>query len=131
MPEGLDAEGDALPDTKVSDPEKKAEVTYDDFAKLEFRIGKILHAEEVPKSSKLLRFTVQLGSETRTIMSGIKKHYKPEDLVGKRVMIVANLAPRKIAGVESQGMIVAAEDDDGNIALMTPMSKMPSGSIIC
>jgi methionyl-tRNA synthetase len=64
-------------------------------------------------------------------MSGIKKHYKPEDLVGKRVMIVANLAPRKIAGVESQGMIVAAEDDDGNIALMTPMSKMPSGSIIC
>lgn len=131
MPEGLDENGDAFPDTRVSDPELKPEVTYDDFAKLQLRVGKILHAEEVPKSKKLLKFTVQLGSETRTILSGIKKAYNPEDLVGKRVMIVANLAPRSIAGMESQGMIVAAEDDDGNIALMTPMSKMPSGSMIC
>ena len=83
------------------------------------------------KSKKLLKFKVQVGSETRTILSGIKKAYNPEDLVGKRVMIVANLAPRAIAGEESQGMIIAAEDNDGNIALMTPMSKMPSGSVIC
>ena len=81
-------------------------------------------------SKKLLKLSVQVGAETRTILSGIKKSYKPEDLVGKRVMIVANLAPRKIAGEESQGMIVAAEDDDGNIALMTPMAKMPSGCLI-
>ncbi|MCR5008873.1 MAG: methionine--tRNA ligase [Oribacterium sp.] len=131
MPETIDENGDCAPDTKVSDPEKKAEITYDDFAKIEFRVGKILHAEEVKKSKKLLKFRVQVGSETRTILSGIKKAYKPEDLVGKRVMIVANLAPRMIAGEESQGMIIAAEDDDENIALMTPMSKMPSGSIIC
>lgn len=131
MPEDIDDNGDCAPDTNVSDPEKKPEVTYDDFAKLEFRVGKILHAEEVKKSKKLLKFRVQVGSETRTILSGIKKAYAPEDLVGKRVMIVANLAPRMIAGEESQGMIIAAEDNDGNLALMTPMSKMPSGSIIC
>lgn len=85
----------------------------------------------MPKSKKLLKFKIQVGSETRTILSGIKKFYKPEDLVGKHVMIVANLAPRMIAGEESQGMIVAAEDADGNISLMTPMEKMPSGSIVC
>lgn len=131
MPEGRDENGDALPDTVISDPEPKAEVTYEDFAKLQFRIGKILHAEEVKKSKKLLRLKVQLGSEIRTILSGIKKFYGPEDLIGKRVMIVANLAPREIAGELSQGMIVAAEDSEGNLALMTPMSKIPSGSMIC
>ena len=131
MPEGLDENGDAFPDTKIFDPEKKPEIVYDDFDKLQLRIGKILHAEEVPKSKKLLKFKIQVGSETRTILSGIKKFYKPEDLVGKHVMIVANLAPRMIAGEESQGMIVAAEDADGNISLMTPMEKMPSGSIVC
>ncbi|HAP34010.1 MAG TPA: methionine--tRNA ligase [Lachnospiraceae bacterium] len=131
MPEDIDENGDCAPDTNISDPEKKPEVTYDDFAKLEFRVGKILHAEEVKKSKKLLKFKVQIGSEVRTILSGIKKAYAPQDLVGKRVMIVANLAPRMIAGEESQGMIIAAEDNDGNLALMTPMSKMPSGSIIC
>ena len=131
MPEDTDEDGDCLPDTKIGDFEKKPEITYDDFAKIEFRVGKILHAEEVKKSKKLLKFKVQVGSETRTILSGIKKAYNPEDLVGKRVMIVANLAPRAIAGEESQGMIIAAEDNDGNIALMTPMSKMPSGSVIC
>ncbi len=131
MPEEILENGDCAPDTHVAHVEGKPEISYDDFAKLELRVGKILHAEEVPKSKKLLRFTVQVGTETRTILSGIKKFYRPEDLVGKRVMIVANLAPRKIAGEMSQGMIVAAEDDDENIALMTPMAKMPSGSIIC
>ncbi len=130
MPEDIDANGDCAPDTNICNPEKKPEITYDDFAKLEFRIGKILHAEDVKKSKKLLKFKVQLGSETRTILSGIKSSYAPEDLVGKRVMVVANLAPRMIAGQESQGMIVAAEDNDGKLALMTPMSKMPSGASI-
>ena len=128
MPEGLDENGDAYPDTKISDPEIKPTIEYDDFDKVQLRIGKVLHAEEVKKSKKLLRLTVQVGSEKRTILSGIKKFYAPEDLVGKHVMIVANLAPRVIAGEESQGMIVAAEDDDGNIALM---AKMPAGSQIC
>ncbi|HAT01784.1 MAG TPA: methionine--tRNA ligase [Oribacterium sp.] len=131
MPEGLDENGDAYPDTKISDPEIKPTIEYDDFDKVQLRIGKVLHAEEVKKSKKLLRLTVQVGSEKRTILSGIKKFYAPEDLVGKHVMIVANLAPRVIAGEESQGMIVAAEDDDGNIALMAPMTKMPAGSQIC
>ena len=131
MPETINADGDCEPDTKVMDKEVKPEVSYDDFAKLQFRIGKILHAEEVRKSKKLLLFKVQVGSETRTILSGIKASYKPEDLVGKRVMIVANLKPRMIAGVESQGMILAAEDSDGRLALMEPMSKMPSGAEVC
>ena len=130
MPEEILENGDCAPDTHIATPEAKPEITFEDFDKVELRIGKILHAEEVPKSKKLLKLSVQVGAETRTILSGIKKSYKPEDLVGKRVMIVANLAPRKIAGEESQGMIVAAEDDDGNIALMTPMAKMPSGCLI-
>ena len=130
MPEEILENGDCAPDTTIATPEAKPEITFEDFDKVELRIGKILHAEEVPKSKKLLKLSVQVGAETRTILSGIKKSYKPEDLVGKRVMIVANLAPRKIAGEESQGMIVAAEDNDGNIALMTPMAKMPSGCLI-
>lgn len=130
MPEEILENGDCAPDTHIATPEAKPEITFEDFDKVELRIGKILHAEEVPKSKKLLKLSVQVGAETRTILSGIKKSYKPEDLVGKRVMIVANLAPRKIAGEESQGMIVAAEDDDGNIALMSPMAKMPSGCLI-
>ena len=130
MSEEILENGDCAADTKIATPEAKPEITFEDFDKVELRIGKILHAEEVPKSKKLLKLSVQVGAETRTILSGIKKTYKPEDLVGKRVMIVANLAPRKIAGEESQGMIVAAEDNDGNIALMTPMAKMPSGCLI-
>ena len=111
----------------------KPNVQYDDFAKLEFRVGEVIACEEVPKSKKLLKETIKIGNETRTILSGIKKWYKPEDMVGKKVMVVCNLEPRAIAGVMSQGMIIAAEDESGEmISLMTPDSKdMPSGSVIC
>ena len=111
----------------------KPNVTYDDFAKLEFRVGEVIACEEVAKSKKLLKETIKIGSETRTILSGIKKWYKPEDMVGKKVMVVCNLEPKQIAGEMSQGMIVAAEDESGEmISLMTPDSKdMPSGSTIC
>ena len=108
-------------------------VTYDDFAKLEFRVGEVIACEAVAESKKLLKETIRIGSETRTILSGIRKYYKPEDMVGKKVMVVCNLAPRKIAGVMSEGMIVAAESEDGKlVSLMTPDNGgMPSGSEIC
>ena len=111
----------------------KPNITYDDFAKLEFRVGEVIACEEVPKSKKLLKETIRIGGETRTILSGIKKWYKPEDMVGKKVMVVCNLEPRKIAGDVSQGMIIAAEDASGEmISLMTPDdASMPSGSEIC
>ena len=117
-------------ETKI---EHKPEVSYDDFAKLEFRVGEVIACEEVPNSGKLLKETIKIGSETRTILSGIKKWYKPEDMVGKKVMVVCNLKPRKIAGEMSEGMIIAAEDEKGElISLMTPDNeKMPSGSEIC
>ena len=112
--------------------EHKPNVQFEDFAKLEFRIGEVIKCEEVAGSKKLLRETVKIGSETRTILSGIKKWYKPEDMVGKKVMICCNLEPRKIAGEMSQGMIVAAESADGKmISLMVPDNgEMPSGSEI-
>ena len=124
---------------KEQEPEKetkiehKPEASYDDFAKLEFRVGEVIACEEVPNSGKLLKETIKIGSETRTILSGIKKWYKPEDMVGKKVMVVCNLKPRKIAGEMSEGMIIAAEDEKGElISLMTPDNeKMPSGSEIC
>ena len=135
---------------KASDNEAKAEtaddsadesaplthkelIEYDDFAKLELRIGEIIACEEVPKSKKLLKETIKLGSETRTVLSGIKKWYKPEDMVGKKVLVVCNLAPRKIAGIESQGMVLAAEDESGEmLSLLTPDNKdMPSGAEVC
>jgi len=125
----------------AAEPEKKEEaplqhkelIQYDDFAKLELRIGEIIASEEVPKSKKLLKNTVKIGSEVRTILSGIKKWYKPEDMVGKKVMVVCNLAPRTIAGVESQGMILAAESaDEETLALMTPdRPGMESGTEVC
>ena len=114
--------------------EHKPEINYDDFAKLELRIGEIIACEEVPKSKKLLKETIRIGNETRTVLSGIKHWYKPEDMVGKKVMVVCNLAPRKIAGIESQGMVLAAESPDGELlALMTPDpdKQMPSGSEVC
>ena len=113
--------------------EHKPNVKFDDFAKLEFRVGEVIACEEVPSSKKLLRETVKIGNETRTILSGIKKWYKPEDMVGKKVMICCNLEPRKIAGEMSNGMIVAAESPDGEmISLMVPDNdQIPSGSDIC
>lgn len=111
--------------------EKKAEIGYEDFEKLQFRVGKILSAEEVKKSKKLLRFEVLVGEEKLQILSGIKSFYRPEELVGKKVMVLCNLKPRMIAGYESHGMILSAEGHGGELALMTPMRDMPSGAGIC
>ena len=110
-------------DTGASEEEKTPEVSFDDFLKVELRVGEIIACEAVPKSSKLLKETVKFGNETRTIVSGIAKHFKPEEMVGKKVVFVTNLAPRKICGIMSEGMIMAAEDENGNFALITPENK--------
>ncbi|MCR5639557.1 MAG: methionine--tRNA ligase [Lachnospiraceae bacterium] len=111
--------------------EQAEQVTYDDFAKLQFKVGKIIDCKEVPKSKKLLCSQVQIGDKTVQILSGIKAFYKAEEMVGKKVMVVANLKPAKIAGMESQGMLLCAESSDGKVVLMTPEKDMPSGSTIC
>ena len=115
----------------VVDVEKKPEITYDDFAKLQFQIGQIVKCEEVPKSKKLLCSQVKIGSETRQIVSGIKAWYKPDQMVGKKVMVVTNLKPAKLAGLLSEGMILCAEDDEGNLALMVPEKDVKPGSEVC
>ena len=115
----------------VVDVEKKPEITYDDFAKLQFQIGQIVKCEEVPKSKKLLCSQVKIGSETRQIVSGIKAWYKPDQMVGKKVKVVTNLKPAKLAGMLSEGMILCAEDDEGNLALMTPEKDIKPGSEVC
>ena len=113
------------------DLEPKAEITYDDFAKLQFQVGEIIKCEAVLKSKKLLCSQVKIGTKTRQIISGIKAHYTPEEMVGKKVMVVTNLKPAKLAGMLSEGMILCAEDAEGNLALMTPEKKMPAGAEIC
>ena len=110
--------------------EPKPEITYDDFAKCQFAVGEILSCKEVPKSKKLLVSKVKVGDQTRQIVSGIKKWYKPEEMVGKRVMVLLNLKPAKLAGVLSEGMLLAAEDADGNICLIRPEKDVLSGSEI-
>ena len=109
----------------------KPEITYDDFDKCQFQVGLVLSCEEVPKSKKLLKFQIQIGNSTRQILSGIKQYYKPDELVGKRVMVLVNLKPREIAGMMSEGMILSAADEDGNLAVMTPERFMPAGAEIC
>ena len=116
---------------KGIDIEPKDEISYDDFAKLQFQVGEILACEAVPKSKKLLCSQVKIGSQVKQIVSGIKLHYSPEEMVGKKVMVLVNLAPRTIAGVESQGMLLCAEDAEGKLALMTPEHNMPAGAEIC
>ena len=126
-------EGDAPRDGNPVVLPYKDEVSYEDFEKLDFRIGKILHAEEVKKSKKLLLFKVQIGEEVRQILSGIKSAYKPEDLVGKKVMVLVNLKPRMIAGYESQGMLLSAafeQDGEEILSLMTSLRDMPAGADI-
>ena len=111
--------------------EHKSEITIDDFDKMELRVGVIKQCEAVEKSKKLLCSQVDIGDRTLQIVSGIRKHYSPEEMVGKRVMVITNLAPAKLAGVESQGMLLCAEDAEGNLALMTPEKDMPAGAEIC
>ena len=115
----------------VIDIEAKPEITYDDFAKLQFQVGEIIACEAVTKSKKLLCSQVKIGSQIRQIVSGIKAHYTPEEMVGKKVMVLVNLKPATLAGVVSEGMILCAEDTDGNLALMTPEKEMPAGAEIC
>ena len=115
----------------VIDMEAKPEITFDDFEKLQFQVGKIISCEEVKKSKKLLCSQVQIGSQVRQIVSGIKAHYSAEEMIGKRVMVVTNLKPAKLAGILSEGMILCAEDADGNLSLMVPEKEMPAGAEIC
>ena len=128
------------PEEKAADEEKKddgidieakPEITIDDFGKLQFQVGEIIACEAVKKSKKLLCSQVKVGSRVRQIVSGIKSHYTPEEMVGKKVMVVTNLKPAKLAGILSEGMILCAEDADGNLALMTPEKDMPVGAEIC
>jgi len=114
----------------VIDIEPKAEISYDDFAKLQFQVGEIIACEEVKKSKKLLCSKVKVGSQVRTIVSGIKAHYTPDQMVGKKVMVLVNLAPRAIASIMSEGMLLCAEGVDGELALMTPEKDMPAGAEI-
>lgn len=113
------------------DIEPKAEIEYDDFMKMQFQVGEIIACEAVEKSKKLLCSQVKIGSQVKQIVSGIRKYYTPEEMVGKKVMVLVNLKPAKLAGVLSEGMLLCAEDAEGNLALMTPEKKMPSGAEIC
>ena len=113
------------------DIEPKAEITFDDFEKLQFQVGEIIACEAVKKSKKLLCSQVKIGNQVRQIVSGIRKHYSPEEMVGKKVMVVTNLKHATLAGVKSEGMILCAEDAEGNLSLMVPEKKMPAGAEIC
>ena len=115
----------------VVDIEAKPEVTFDDFMKMQFQVGEIIACEAVKKSKKLLCSQVKIGSQVKQIVSGIKSNYAPEDMVGKKVMVLVNLKPAKLAGVLSEGMILCAEGFDGELALMTPDKDMPAGAEIC
>ena len=114
----------------VIDIEPKEEITFDDFAKMQFQVGEIIKCEEVPKSKKLLCSQVRIGSQVKQIVSGIKQHYSAEEMVGKKVMVLVNLKPAKLAGVLSEGMLLCAEDAEGNLALLTPEKDMPAGAEI-
>ncbi len=116
---------------EVIDIEAKPEITYDEFAKMQFQVGEIIACEAVPKSKKLLCSKVRIGSQVKQIVSGIKQHYTPEEMVGKKVMVLVNLKPATLAGVVSEGMLLCAEDGDGNLALVTPEKNMPAGAEIC
>ena len=122
---------DEKPEEKVVDIEAKPEITFDDFAKLQFQVGEVIACEAVKKSKKLLCSQVKIGSQVRQIVSGIKAYYTPEEMVGKKVMVVTNLKPAKLAGILSEGMILCAEDAEGNVCVVSPEKNMPTGSEIC
>jgi methionyl-tRNA synthetase len=114
------------PDTK----DGKSEIGFDDFAKIDLKIGTILNAQKVEKADKLLQLEIDLGYEKRTILSGIAKHFSPEEIIGKQVVVVANLAPRKMRGIESNGMILMAEDADGKLHFVKPENVIDNGSAV-
>ena len=126
-----DKPAEANDESRFVEVEKKAEIAYEDFDRLQFRVGVILKCEEVPKSKKLLCSQVKVGNEVLQIVSGIKKAYSPEQMVGKHVMVLTNLKPAMLAGLKSEGMLLCAEDENGELALMVPDRFMPSGSEIC
>ena len=120
-----------VPEEPVVDIDAKEEITFDDFGKMQFQVGEIIACEEVKKSRKLLCSQVRIGSQVKQIVSGIKGHYTAEEMAGKKVMVLVNLKPAKLAGVLSEGMLLCAEDADGNLSLMVPEKKMPAGAEIC
>lgn len=128
----MQVEGSLPPGEAAAKPVKplKPEVTIDDFSKLDIRIGKVTAAEKMEKSDKLLKLTVNSGLDTRTILSGIAKHFTAEEMVGKQVTFIANLAPRKMMGIESQGMILMAEDKDGKLKLLQPSGEVEPGASV-
>jgi methionyl-tRNA synthetase len=109
-------------------PAQKPEITIDDFMKMDLRAGTILHAEKVEKADKLLKLEIDLGYEKRTVLSGIAMHFTPEEIIGKQVTVVANLAPRKMRGIESKGMILMAQNDDGKLIFVSPLNNASNGS---
>ena len=113
------------------DIDPKEEISYDDFMKMQFQVGEVIACEAVTKSKKLLCSQVRIGSQVRQIVSGIRKYYSPEEMVGKKVMVLVNLKPAKLAGVLSEGMLLCAEDENGELALVVPDKNMPSGAEIC
>ena len=125
------AEAAAKEKDPVIDIEPKENISFDDFTKLQFQVGEILSCEAVPKADKLLCSQVRIGSQVRQIVSGIRSSYTPEEMVGKKVMVLVNLEPRKIRGLVSEGMLLCAEDADGNLSLMAPEKPMPAGAEIC
>lgn len=126
-----EAEGEGEKTGDVIDIEAKPEISYDEFAKMQFQVGEIIACEEVPKSKKLLCSKVRVGSQVKQIVSGIKQYYTAEEMVGKKVMVLVNLKPAKLAGIWSEGMLLCAEDAEGNLALVAPEKPMPAGAEIC
>ena len=118
-------------DEAAIDIEPKEEISYDDFMKMQFQVGEVIACEAVAKSKKLLCSQVRVGSQVKQIVSGIRKYYSPEEMVGKKVMVLVNLKPAKLAGVLSEGMLLCAENENGELALLVPDKNMPTGAEIC
>ena len=116
--------------TAAAQANAKPQIQFDDFAKLELKAGTVIHCEKVEKADKLLKLEVDLGNEKRTIVSGIAQHYTPEEMPGKQVIVVTNLAPRKMKGIESQGMILTAEDSSGKLQLLKPENPVNPGAAV-
>jgi len=121
---------DQQPTEKKEEPQIKPTIQFEDFAKIDLRTGTILEAVKVEKADKLLKLSIDLGTEVRTIVSGIALHFKPEEIIGKQVIVVANLAPRKMRGIESNGMILMAEDENGKLFFISPETMIPAGSAV-